>query len=177
MILNRWSDEIDSPENYPIFVYEGNPSEEVWTMRDGTQIRVGDMTSSHLQNCYKMALNSRNLFWIRVFKAETEKRIDRATEEAPTLKYADYGDISDRPELTKIADEMQKAITDAYTEHLRANERKLEEVLKNNGWCKAVDFLDEIELATRQLKMPTLVRWNLEDLFIKLREKYSGGKK
>jgi hypothetical protein len=42
-------------------------------MRDGTQIRVGDMTNTHLQNCYKM-VDGKNTFWQQVFKAETEKR-------------------------------------------------------------------------------------------------------
>lgn len=77
MVLNRWSDDIDSPCNEPIDVgYCGNPSKEVWTMRDGTEIRVGDMTDTHLKNCWKM-VEGKNILWEQIFKAETEKRTKR----------------------------------------------------------------------------------------------------
>ena len=175
MVFNRWSDEMDSPNNEPVYIgYAGNPSEEIWTMKDGTKIRVGDMTDTHLRNCYGM-VEDKNLFWSQVFKAETEKRVDKAIENTPAFEKIDFEDIPN--EMTNIVDEMQKALSDAYTDRLRADELKLEEVLRKNGWCRAVDLIDEIELATRQLKMPTLARWNLEDLFMELREKYSGGKK
>ena len=74
MVINRWSDEIDSPSNEPIFC--GNPSKEVWTMRDGTEIRVGDMTDIHLNNCWRM-IDGKNIFWSQVFEAETKKRTKR----------------------------------------------------------------------------------------------------
>ena len=74
MVINRWSDEIDSPSNEPI--YCGNPSKEVWTMRDGTEIRVGDMTDIHLNNCWRM-VDGKNIFWSQVFEAETKKRTKR----------------------------------------------------------------------------------------------------
>ena len=74
MVINRWSDEIGAPNNEPI--YCGNPSKEIWTMRDGTEIRVGDMADSHLQNCWKM-VEGKNKFWEQIFKAETEKRVKR----------------------------------------------------------------------------------------------------
>ena len=68
---------VDSPCNEPIDIcYRGNPSKEVWTMRDGTQIRAGDMTETHLQNCWKM-VEGKNIFWEQVFKAETKKRTKR----------------------------------------------------------------------------------------------------
>ena len=74
MVINRWSDEIGSPNNEPI--YCGNPSKEVWTMQDGTEIRVGDMTDVHLNNCWKM-VDGKNIFWSQVFEAETKKRTKR----------------------------------------------------------------------------------------------------
>lgn len=77
MQINRWSDDIDSPCNKPIEIgYSGNPSKEIWTMRDGTQIKVGDMSELHLKNCWKM-VEGKNTFWEQVFKAETEKRVKR----------------------------------------------------------------------------------------------------
>lgn len=65
---------MDSPNNEPI--YCGNPSREVWTMRDGTEITVGSMTDTHLENCWKM-VEGKNKFWEQVFEAETKKRIKR----------------------------------------------------------------------------------------------------
>ena len=47
-------------------------------------------------------------------------------------------------EMHRLVDEMQKAISDAYTERLCADERKLEAVLKENGWCKASELITEI---------------------------------
>lgn len=74
MVINRWSDEIGSPNNEPI--YCGNPSKEIWTTRDGTEIRVRDMTDTHIKNCWKM-VDGKNLFWSQVFEAETKKRTKR----------------------------------------------------------------------------------------------------
>lgn len=79
-IINKWSDAIDAPSNAP--VYCGNPSKEIWTMRDGTQIHIGDMSDSHLNNCWQMVAHKNTLFgqstfWERVFEAETEKRRKR----------------------------------------------------------------------------------------------------
>jgi hypothetical protein len=71
MLINRWSDEIDSPNNEPI--YCGDPSKEVWIMRDGAQIQVGAMTELHLKNCWKM-VEGKSIFWEQVFEAETKKR-------------------------------------------------------------------------------------------------------
>ena len=65
---------MDSPNNEP--VYCGNPSKEIWTMRDGTDIRVGDMTDSHIKNCWKMVYG-RSAFWEQVFEAEIKKREKR----------------------------------------------------------------------------------------------------
>ena len=74
MIINRWSDNISSPYNEPI--YRGNPSKEIWMMRDGTEILVGDMTEVHLKNCWKM-VEGKSTFWELVFEAETKKRTKR----------------------------------------------------------------------------------------------------
>lgn len=71
-IINRWSDGMDSPENNPI--YAGNPSDEIWTTKEGKKIRVGDMTDTHVRNCYNMVVNTRSEYWHNVFKAEMEKR-------------------------------------------------------------------------------------------------------
>ena len=74
MIINRWSDEMDSPWNEP--VYCGDPSEEIWTMRDGTKIRVGDMTDIHLKNCWNM-IDGKSPIWEQIFEAETKKRTEK----------------------------------------------------------------------------------------------------
>jgi hypothetical protein len=74
MIINQRSDDIESPNNEPI--YCENPSKEIWTMRDGTEIRVRDMTDTHLKNCWKM-VEGKNTFWEQVFEAETKKRLRR----------------------------------------------------------------------------------------------------
>lgn len=75
MVINRWSDGMESPCNEPIYI--GNPSKELWTTKDGQQIRVGDMTDTHLRNCYRMVEDAGSIFWQQVFKAETEKRVKR----------------------------------------------------------------------------------------------------
>ena len=77
MVLNRWSDGMDSPSNEPVYIdYSGNPSKETWTMKDGAQILVGDMTDTHLNNCWKL-VEGKSKFWEQVFEAETKKRIKR----------------------------------------------------------------------------------------------------
>ena len=177
MVINRWSDDIEAPWNETVYIgYAGNPSEETWTMKDGTHIKVGDMSDEHVYNCYNMVKNSDRLFWSQVFKAEMEKRTAKIIENSPLIEKIDFTCNFEDTEMSKIADEIQKTISDAYTEKLRADERKIEEVLRENGWCKAEDLIDEIELATRKMKMKTLDRWNLEDLFIEFRNKYKGGK-
>lgn len=68
---------MDSPCNEPVYIgYDGNPSKETWTMKDGAQILVGDMTETHLKNCWKM-VEGKSKFWEQVFEAETKKRIKR----------------------------------------------------------------------------------------------------
>lgn len=74
MQINRWSDDIDSPNNEPI--YYGNPSKEIWTTQEGTQVRVGDMTDQHLNNCLKM-VEGKSKFWQQIFEAEIKKRTNR----------------------------------------------------------------------------------------------------
>lgn len=72
VIINRWSDEIDCPENNPIHVR--NPSNEVWATKDKQRIRVGDMSDNHICNCYKMVTNTCNTVWQNIFKKEMIKR-------------------------------------------------------------------------------------------------------
>ena len=71
VFINRWSDDMDCPENNPICV---NPSDEIWTTKDENRIRVGDMTDDHIRNCYNMVMNTRSTYWQLVFKAELDKR-------------------------------------------------------------------------------------------------------
>ena len=70
-IINRWSDSIESPENYPI--YSGNPSDEIWETKDGYKIKVGDMTTEHIQNCINF-IKYRSEYWQTVFELELNKR-------------------------------------------------------------------------------------------------------
>lgn len=95
--------------------------------------------------------------------------------DSPRIERIDFTCNFEDTEMSKIADEIQNTILNAYTEKLRVQEHEIEEALRQNGWCKATDLIDEIELATR--KMKTLDRWNLEDLFMELRNKYNGGNK
>lgn len=183
MIINRWSDDMDAPFNNPVYIgYSGNPSEETWTKKDGTHIKVGDMSDSHIYNCYNMVKNSDRLFWSQVFKAEIEKRVGKAIEEMPSYKIQlESFNLPDNipNEMTKIADEMQKAISDAYTKKLRADERKLEEVLRENGWHKASDIFADIK---KQMRLHKATHCGqkfyyaaLEDAIEELESKYTGG--
>lgn len=47
-------------------------------------------------------------------------------------------------EMRYLADEMGKAISTELEKRYLAEEQKLEEVLKANGWCKASDLAEEI---------------------------------
>ena len=64
---------MDCPNNEPI--YCGDPSEEIWTMRDGTELRVGDMSDLHLKNCWNM-IAGKSPIWEQIFEAETKKRTE-----------------------------------------------------------------------------------------------------
>ncbi len=67
--INCEYDEIyDCPEEYI------NPSNEIWTTKEGQEIRIGDMTNDHIRNCYNMVVKAQNAYWQRVFKAELYKR-------------------------------------------------------------------------------------------------------
>lgn len=72
IIINRWSDSIDSPENSPI--YSGNPSDEIWTTENEKHLRVGDMTDAYVRNCYCFVLKTPDKRWQYIFKAELNKR-------------------------------------------------------------------------------------------------------
>jgi hypothetical protein len=71
-VLNRWSDEMDAPWNEPVYI--GDSSEEVWTTKDEQHILVGDMSDTHVKNCYAMVKNTRSLLWQQIFKNELIKR-------------------------------------------------------------------------------------------------------
>lgn len=71
-IINRWSDDIEFPENNPIYV--GNSSDEIWTTKDEKRIRVGDMTDDHVRNCYKFVKNTLSQYWQKVFETEMKLR-------------------------------------------------------------------------------------------------------
>ena len=72
MLINRWSDSIDCPENNLIYV--GNSSDEIWITQDETHLRVGDMSDQHVINCYKFVHKNPSIYWQKVFKEELIKR-------------------------------------------------------------------------------------------------------
>ena len=72
IVINRWSDNIDSPKNNPI--YSGNPSDEIWTTEDERHLRIGDMTDTHVLNCYYFVSKTPAKIWQQIFKAELNKR-------------------------------------------------------------------------------------------------------
>lgn len=72
MFINRWSDNIVSPENHPVYI--GNLSDEVWTTEDKRQLRVGDMSDAHVINCYKLVCKTSSVYWQNVFRKELLKR-------------------------------------------------------------------------------------------------------
>ena len=78
MLINRWSDDIDCPENSPVYV--GNPSDEIWTTQDEKHLRVGDMTDAHVINCYKFVCKTPSIYWQNVFRKELIKRGIKAIE-------------------------------------------------------------------------------------------------
>lgn len=78
------------------------------------------------------------------------------------------GEIS---EMRHLADEMEKAISTEYEKRVLADERKLEAVLKENGWRKASDVAREIFA-----ELGKLTCTNEEDyrIFAELKKKYIG---
>lgn len=44
----------------------------IWTMRDGTEIAVMDMTTTHIRNCMRMV--GKNNGWYSVFADELKRR-------------------------------------------------------------------------------------------------------
>lgn len=86
-------------------------------------------------------------------------------------------------EMRKIADEMQEAISSEYRRRVIADERKLEAILKENGWRKASDVAEEIfaEIETSLViggfvdgKKYIAIR---EDDYNHYKKKYAEGKK
>ena len=78
-------------------------------------------------------------------------------------------------EMRHLADEMGKAISNEYERRVLADERKLEAVLKENGWRKASDIIDEIfeEIARIGGTSYGDIRLNPWDI-VELRKKYGG---
>ena len=72
MFINRWSDDIGSPENNP--VHTMNSSDVIWITEDKRHLRVGDMSDEHVINCYKLVCKSLSVFWKNVFRKELTKR-------------------------------------------------------------------------------------------------------
>jgi len=68
--INRWSDNFESPDNYPIKTIGTN---DVWIQKDGTPIRIVDMTDEHIRNCIAFIGNS-DLELKRLFQQELERR-------------------------------------------------------------------------------------------------------
>lgn len=44
----------------------------IWTMRDGTEIEIKDMTERHIRNCMRMV--GKDTEWYEVFQNELNKR-------------------------------------------------------------------------------------------------------
>lgn len=85
-------------------------------------------------------------------------------------------DITD-DEMRKLADEMGKAISNEYQKRVLADERKLEAVLKENGWCKASEVVREIFEEIEKLLKQTCEKGyvgSISDLFAELKKKYGG---
>lgn len=83
--INRWSDNFEVPENNPIIV-EDDFSEYIWTMKDGTKIKIKNMTNEHILNTINMLNKLINYsdeensvlevyeYWIHIFTQELKKR-------------------------------------------------------------------------------------------------------
>ena len=51
-----------------------NPSKELWIMRSGEGIRVGNMTDAHVINTYLMVSKNCDTYWTEIFRLEINKR-------------------------------------------------------------------------------------------------------
>ena len=82
-------------------------------------------------------------------------------------------------EMRYLADEMGKAISTEIKHQYIQDERKLEEVLKANGWRKSTDVAEEIFVEIEKLKH-TKWDWNDYvdwDAIAELKKKYTKSEK
>lgn len=81
-------------------------------------------------------------------------------------------------EMRYLADEMGKAISTELEKRYLADEQKLEEVLKANGWCKASDLAEEIFAAVDEMMELVVAMTGLELTYMgkyaELKKKYIG---
>lgn len=66
--MSMWSDLV---ADYAYEMYNDMRA-GIWTMRDGTEIAVTDMTTSHIRNCMRMVGTKHE--WYRVFAEELKRR-------------------------------------------------------------------------------------------------------
>ena len=74
-------------------------------------------------------------------------------------------------EMRHLADEMGKAISTEYEKRVLADERKLEAVLKENGWRKASDVAEDI---IRMLRAAGINEWRYP-IVADIKKKYTEG--
>lgn len=82
-------------------------------------------------------------------------------------------------EMRHLADEMGKAISTEYEKRVLADERKLEAVLKENGWRKASDVAREIfeEIEYLIWQNDTHPASELTEALAELKKKYTESEK
>lgn len=71
IFVNLWSDDAECPDRKLIYI--GNPSDEIWTAKNGTKLIVRSMADNHIKNCYRM-VRPLDEHWALVFEAELAKR-------------------------------------------------------------------------------------------------------
>lgn len=101
-------------------------------------------------------------------RKDRKMNIDKQIEEK--LKITKIYEPIDIPndEMRKLADEMGKAISNEYEKRVLADERKLEAVLKENGWRKASDVAEDI---VRMLRAAGINEWRYP-IVAEIKKKY-----